>query len=69
MTVIPDYEVKTMKTIRTALLLSFTLLFLILGVWSPAHADFKKTKIAVLDFQMQGDQSASSKDMGKIVAE
>jgi TolB-like protein len=35
----------------------------------PAHADFKKTKIAVLDFQMQGDQSASSKDMGKIVAE
>ena len=58
-----------MKTIRTALLPSFTLFLLVLGVWSPAHADFKKTKIAVLDFQMQGDQSASSKDMGKIVAE
>src|SRR5512137_2610605 len=34
----------------------------------PAHAGFKKTKIAVLDFQMQGEES-SSKDMGKIVAE
>ena len=35
---------------------------------SPARADFKKTKIAVLDFQMQGEQT-STKDMGKIVAE
>jgi TolB-like protein len=35
---------------------------------APAHADFKKTKIAVLDFQMQGEQT-NSKDMGKIVAE
>jgi TolB-like protein len=35
---------------------------------APAHAQFKKTKIAVLDFQMQGEQT-SSKDMGKIVAE
>src|SRR5512137_100661 len=34
----------------------------------PAHAGFKKTKIAVLDFQLQGE-SFSSKDMGKIVAE
>ena len=35
---------------------------------SSASAEFKKTKIAVLDFQLQGD-SFSSKDMGKIVAE
>jgi len=35
---------------------------------STASADFKKTKIAVLDFQLQGE-SFSSKDMGKIVAE
>ena len=34
----------------------------------PAHADFKKTKIAVMDFQMQGEQG-ETKDMGKIVAE
>ena len=68
MTIIPDYEVKTMKNIRTVLLLSVTIFLLILSVWSPAHADFKKTKIAVLDFQMQGDQT-NSKDMGKIVAE
>lgn len=49
----------------TALLtvLSFTLAI------RPAHADFKKVKIAVLDFQMQGDDSGTTKDMGKIVAE
>lgn len=35
---------------------------------SPARADFKKAKIAVLDFQMQGDQN-TAQDMGKIVAE
>jgi TolB-like protein len=57
-----------MKTISTVLLLFVTIFLLILGVWSPAHADFKKTKIAVLDFQMQGEQT-SAKDMGKIVAE
>lgn len=34
----------------------------------PASADFKKTKIAVLDFQQQGNLSDSA-DMGKIVAE
>ncbi|MHB8845400.1 MAG: FlgO family outer membrane protein [Nitrospirota bacterium] len=35
---------------------------------APAHADFRKTKIAVLDFQMQGDTNGA-RDMGKIVAE
>jgi TolB-like protein len=35
---------------------------------APVRADFKKTKIAVLDFQMQGEQT-NTKDMGKIVAE
>jgi TolB-like protein len=57
-----------MKTMRTVFLLSAAISLLILCVWSPAHADFKKTKIAVLDFQMQGEQT-NSKDMGKIVAE
>jgi TolB-like protein len=57
-----------MKAMRTVLLVSVTIFLLILGVWSPARADFKKTKIAVLDFQMQGEQT-NSKDMGKIVAE
>jgi TolB-like protein len=57
-----------MKAMRTVLPVSVTIFLLILGVWSPARADFKKTKIAVLDFQMQGEQT-NSKDMGKIVAE
>ncbi|MEK6742345.1 MAG: FlgO family outer membrane protein [Nitrospirota bacterium] len=59
-----------MKHARFALLLSAltAILLLVLGMWSPAHAQFKKTKIAVLDFQMQGEQT-SAKDMGKIVAE
>ena len=57
-----------MKSVRTVLLFSIAIFLLILGVWPPAHADFKKTKIAVLDFQMQGEQT-NSKDMGKIVAE
>ena len=54
------------RTVLLAALLTLSPFALYHG---PAHADFKKTKIAVLDFQMQGDQSASSKDMGKIVAE
>jgi len=35
---------------------------------SPAMAEFKKTKIAVLDFQLHGDRWETA-DMGKIVAE
>jgi len=35
---------------------------------APAHTEFKKTKIAVLDFQLQG-QGFETMDMGKIVAE
>jgi len=35
---------------------------------SPAMAEFKKTKIAVLDFQLHGDKWETA-DMGKIVAE
>ncbi len=35
---------------------------------APVRADFKKTKIAVLDFQMQGE-GYETKDMGAIVAE
>lgn len=34
----------------------------------PAGAEFKRTKIAVLDFQVQGSQSENA-DLGKIVAE
>jgi TolB-like protein/TolA-binding protein len=44
-------------------------LVIIAGVCvSPDAADFKRTKIAVLDFQLQGMRQDSS-DMGKIVAE
>ena len=57
-----------MKNVRFALLLSVLTGLLLHGLALQARADFKKTKIAVLDFQMQGEQS-SSKDMGKIVAE
>ena len=57
-----------MKNVRFALSLSALTAILLLGLSVPAQADFKKTKIAVLDFQMQGEQT-NSKDMGKIVAE
>ena len=57
-----------MKPVRFALFLSALSAVLLLSAASPAHAQFKKTKIAVLDFQMQGEQT-NSKDMGKIVAE
>ena len=45
---------------------SFVLVYAILV--EPAAAEFKKTKIAVLDFQLQGGKHDSA-DMGKIVAE
>lgn len=51
---------KTIHIIFLALLLLFTV--------STAAADFKKSKIAVLDFQMQGKQHQNT-DMGAIVAE
>lgn len=57
-----------MKNARFTLLVSALTVVLFLGLASAASADFKKTKIAVLDFQMQGEQS-NAKDMGKIVAE
>jgi TolB-like protein len=53
------------RTILTAAVLALSPIIL---CSTPAIADFKKTKIAVLDFQMQGEQT-NSKDMGKIVAE
>ncbi len=54
-----------MKRIASTVIFS---LFLIAAIFlSPAAADFKKTKIAVLDFQVQGMRAES--DMGKIVAE
>jgi TolB-like protein len=56
-----------MRMHRPLLLLALTCTLLSVTA-SPARADFKKTKIAVLDFQMQGEQT-NSKDMGKIVAE
>jgi TolB-like protein len=44
------------------------IVFLLIMVTSVAQADFKKTKIAVLDFNLQGNDF-ETKDMGKIVAE
>jgi len=57
-----------MNKVRFAVLVPALAGVLLLGLTVPAQADFKKTKIAVLDFQMQGEQT-NSKDMGKIVAE
>lgn len=53
------------RTIRLAAILAAVQLAFTVA---PGHADFRKTKIAVLDFQMQGDTNGA-KDMGKIVAE
>lgn len=52
---------KFFRHIATCLLLLFCLA-------NPANAEFKKTKVAVLDFQLQG-QGFETGDMGKIVAE
>ena len=60
-----DHLMNIRRTMFLTALLMGSLVALYHG---PAHAQFKKTKIAVLDFQMQGEQT-SSKDMGKIVAE
>jgi TolB-like protein len=57
-----------MKTMRPHILTVAFAFLAVAGLAQTAHADFKKTKIAVLDFQMQGEQS-NAKDMGKIVAE
>jgi len=57
-----------MNNARFTLLLSALTVVLFLGLAQTARADFKKTKIAVLDFQMQGEKT-EAKDMGKIVAE
>jgi TolB-like protein len=57
-----------MTTIRHyPLFLLSAVLGILAFVSSPASADFKKTKIAVLDFQTQG--SHETKDMDKIVSE
>lgn len=45
-----------------------SILFILVILPSPSSAEFKKTKIAVLDFQLQGGRHDSN-DMGKIVAE
>ena len=54
------------KRILYRMMCSFLLVSAILV--QPAVAEFKKTKIAVLDFQLQGGKHDSA-DMGKIVAE
>lgn len=53
---------------RTVIVLVLALLFVLAVPPSAARAEFKKTKIAVLDFQVQGGQN-DNPDMGKIVAE
>jgi len=55
-----------MKRILYILVCSLVLAYSVLV--QPAAAEFKKTKIAVLDFQLQGGKHDSA-DMGKIVAE
>jgi TolB-like protein len=58
----------TMNRSFRQLLFVPALLLAVAAAAPPASADFRKTKIAVLDFQMQGEQG-ETKDMGKIVAE
>jgi TolB-like protein len=53
---------------RTVFALMLAALFVLALLPAPAHAEFKKTKIAVLDFQIQGGRN-DNPDMGKIVAE
>jgi len=56
---------------RKAVPVVFTLVIvtcLSIFIPSPCRAEFKKTKIAVLDFQLQGEDF-DTKDMGKIVSE
>jgi TolB-like protein len=53
---------------RTVIVLTLASLFLLALPPAPARAEFKKTKIAVLDFQVQGGKN-DNPDMGKIVAE
>jgi len=53
---------------KSAVVWMLSALFVLALLPAEAHADFKKTKIAVLDFQVQGRQQDGS-DMGKIVAE
>jgi TolB-like protein len=48
--------------------MTFVAIYIICMGTLPATADFKKTKIAVLDFQLQG-QGFETQDMGKIVSE
>jgi formylglycine-generating enzyme required for sulfatase activity/TolB-like protein len=57
-----------LMTIKRAssVLLSFAFAFVILA--TSCYGDFKKTKIAVLDFELRGD-TFTTKDMGGIVAE
>jgi len=57
-----------MRPYQPYIIIILIITILSLGPWTTAQAEFKKTKIAVLDFQLQGEQSGS-KDMGKIVSE
>lgn len=58
-----------MKKIRiSSALMIAVLIGLVILFSSHATAEFKKTKIAVLDFQQQGEEF-QTKDMGKIVSE
>ncbi|MBF0118659.1 MAG: hypothetical protein HQK79_07465 [Desulfobacterales bacterium] len=65
-----DRMVKRMYTRKEKTGKIIILFFLVFIILLPAlsNADFQKTKVAVLDFQTQG-QGFESSDMGKIVAE
>lgn len=59
-----------MNAVRAVLSCSLLSLALAVILPSPAWAEFKKSKIAVLDFEIQGErEQGSAQDMGKIVAE
>ncbi|MFH0782508.1 MAG: FlgO family outer membrane protein [Pseudomonadota bacterium] len=56
------------KTAQTGFLVTFIFALIFNGILSSAHADFQKTKIAVLDFELMGDKLATN-GMGTILSE
>jgi TolB-like protein len=65
---VPDIHKGVMGLTMKGCIVTFLVLVFSLLIPGSANADFKKTKIAVLDFQLQGEGYETA-DMGQIVAE
>lgn len=66
--IVPDIHKGVMGLAMKGCIVTFLVLVFSLLIPGSANADFKKTKIAVLDFQLQGEGYETA-DMGQIVAE